>query len=96
MGVSWVFKRHRGKQAARKYQQELTAWQQQDQKQAGLLTEDARGCRATVEALEALRHSDSAPAEELLTVEQAQRQIERERGQEAIWETAHRHGWCAP
>jgi hypothetical protein len=87
MGVSWVFKRHHGKQAA---------WQQQDQEQAGLTTEDVRGCRATAEALEALRHIGSTPAEELLAVEQAQRQIEREREQEAIWETAHRHGWCAP
>jgi Mg-chelatase subunit ChlD len=90
-----VFKRHHGKQAARKHQQELTAWQQ-DQEQARLLTEDVRGCRATAEALEALRHGGSTPAEELLAVEQAQRQIEREREQEAIWETAHRHGWCAP
>ncbi len=96
MGASWVFERHRDKQAARKYQQELTAWQQQDHEQAGLLTEDVGGCRATAEALEALRHSDSAPAEELLAVEQAQRQIGRERIQDAVWETAHRHGWCAP
>ncbi len=96
MGVSWVFRRHRDKEAARKYQQELTARQQQDQEQAGLLTEDVRGGRATAEALEALRHSDSGPAGELLAVEQARRQIERERVQEAIWETAHRHGWCAP
>ena len=84
MGVSWVFKRHHDKQAARKHQQELTARQQQDQEQAELLTEDVRGWRAGTEALEALRHCDSAPAEELLTVEQAQRQIERE-GLDGEW-----------
>jgi hypothetical protein len=67
-----------------------------EQEHTELLAEDVRRCRAVVEAMEHLLAGNGAPAEALLVVQEAQRQIERERLQEAIRETAHRHGWRAP
>ena len=61
-----------------------------------LLGEDVRARRDVVESAGHLLDGDSARAEALLTMEAAQRQIERERLQDAIRETARRHGWRAP
>ncbi|HEY1324723.1 MAG TPA: hypothetical protein VGF32_30980 [Streptosporangiaceae bacterium] len=61
----------------------------------GLLSEDVRACRDVVEAIEQLLAGNSAPADALLVVEEAQQQIAREQLHEAIRDTARRHGWRA-
>lgn len=64
-----------------------------EQEHIELLTHDVHRCRVAVEAFEHLLRGDSSLAEALLATEAAQRKIDRERLQEAIRHTAHRHGW---
>jgi hypothetical protein len=66
-----------------------------EQEHIELLTHDVHRCRVAVEALEHLLRGDSSLAEALLATEEAQRKIHRERLQNAIRQTARRHGWRA-
>jgi hypothetical protein len=67
-----------------------------DREHVALLTADVQQCRAACDAIEASLRGDTAMGDALLAVEEAQRQIARERLREAIGETARRHGWRAP
>jgi hypothetical protein len=66
-----------------------------EQEHIELLSENVRACRDVAGAIGHLLAGNTAPADALLTVEEAQRQIERARLQEAIRDTARRHGWRA-